>query len=250
MSSLKQVVYNKILLLAIDLENAVSDMIIDKLFVYFNIVYQENDCTVPFLVKCIFHTNTSQEQDALIMNLEKLYSYLHYVPSIYVDTKLSSQYSYVDINNNVAPITEPVAIEHCKKYEHDYEEFFMMHSLTNIDEQLADVTKVLALNRIPYEVSQNNATVITIFKESYYPIDIVLSNISTVISPNIIIPKVSKFSGISSLGTFVRHSNRTITHAKQDHLALIIKCKQCAKNIVIDWIFNNVCPYCESKNAY
>lgn len=264
MASLKRIVYNKALLLAIDLEKTIQNasidnqtkydcisrmpVAIDKIFIYFNSIHKNKDCVMPFLIKCIYQSESDQQ--TIVMNIDEVYSRLKFIPAFYIDASPTSQYSYIDIDNNIAPMVDSIAIERCKKYEREYEEFLSMHSFKeSIDNMIDDLENILYAYNIEYEIIRKPAIQIQIFKDSNNPICIALSNISAISCANIIIPEPN--TNINSLGNFIRRNDRTITHARQEHLAIIVKCKQCGKNIIVDWmLFSNICPYCESKYVY
>lgn len=250
MSKLKQIVYNKTLLLALDLESSISNIIIDKLFIYFDILLMHDNCITPFLIKCIYHTTSSTTTQSLVMDIESVYSHLKFIPIIYIDNIPKAQYSYVDIDNNIAQITEPIAIEHCKKYEQLYDEFVQYSMLKDsIDNIIDDIENILYSNDIPYELIREKSIRFVLFTEQSQ-LCIALSNISSITCANVITPDVRTLSGLDVLGKFVRLNNKTITYAKNEHVAVIVKCKYCNKNIVVDWMMDNKCQYCESKCSY
>ena len=102
----KSVIYNKILLLSMDIESALGDdYVIEKMYVYFNKNFVEGKYIKPYAIKFILNQLDPDDSNRKILqseeykySLEDIYDALGIIPLYLIKSYPKTNYGFVDIN--------------------------------------------------------------------------------------------------------------------------------------------------------
>lgn len=257
----KSVIYNKILLLSMDIETAFGDdYVIEKMYVYFNKNFVEGKYIKPYAIKFILNQLDPDDSNRKILqseeykySLEDIYDALGIIPLYLIKSYPKTNYGFVDINDNVYPISDVQKVSHLKQYEDDSYEFEVRNGSIIINELvIAEIENILKENKISYEIinepTKKYISVYGIYKETEpsYKINISLDGKSYDDTGYCITPEPIEFKPYTSIGKFRMFNKRSIGLPNDEHLALITKCSDCGASIICDWLNlrGTYCPYC------
>lgn len=280
----KCVIYNKLLLLSIDIENVFGeDWVIEKIYFHFNKNSIEGKYVKPYVIKFIInkiekdkdydkslngelHNNIVQTEEYK-WSLDDIYNKLHFIPLYLIKCYPKSIYGVIDINDKMYAISNTNSISQLLPYEDISYEFEVKHGSIIINELIvADIEKILNEHDIKFEIitnknqdSDDEQNVIKKYISVYgvyddcmpsYKINISLDGKSYGDSGYCITPEPINFKPYTSIGKFKLFSGKSVNAPNDEHLALITKCKVCDANIICDWLNlkGTRCPYCDSLN--
>ena len=156
----KSVIYNKILLLSMDIENVFGDTwVIEKMYVYFNKNFIEGKCIKPYAIKFIINHLGSDDNHTILQteeykwSLEDIYNKLNMIPLYLIKKYPSTNYGFVDINDNVYPISDIQKVSHLQQYEDASYEFEVRNGSIVINELvISEIENILKKHDISYEI--------------------------------------------------------------------------------------------------
>lgn len=279
----KSVIYNKILLLSMDIENVFGDTwVIEKMYVYFNKNFVEGKCIKPYAIKFIIKQLGSDDNHTILQteeykwSLEDIYNKLNMIPLYLIKKYPTTNYGFVDINDNVYPISDIQKVSHLQQYEDTSYEFEVRNgSIVINDLVISEIENILKKHDISYEIitttkvsnaptnknrfqsgvetkhSEENEqsgeniheikkyiSVYGIYEECEpsYKINISLDGKSYDDTGYCITPEPIEFKPYTSIGKFKMFDKRNIRLPNDEHLALITKCSDCGASIICDWL--------------
>lgn len=196
----------------------------------------------------------SSDKNKHLLTIEELEDLFDFIPIYKIPNKNISfnSFNVVNINDEFDTInTSSKLYEELYNLRMDNYNILTGNRIRSIN--VDEIKTILKEHKIPYRFDNGN---IQIYDETEkYTISIIISkykNDKYIISPDI--KSFRQSSPINegngkkyiSLGTFMKHKNSFIENVNESHLAIIVKCGKCNKNIIIDWfsITRNICPYC------
>lgn len=156
------VIYNKLLLLSMDIENVFGDgWVVEKLYFHFNKNSIEGKYIKPYVIKFIIHQRDENEK---IINTEEhkwglndLYEHLNIIPLYLIKYLPKSTYGVIDITDKIFPINNTELISPLLPFEDISYEFEYNHGSIIIDEVvISELEKLLTENNIKYEIKTTN----------------------------------------------------------------------------------------------
>lgn len=276
----KCVVYNKLLLFSMDVENVFgSNWVIEKLYFHFNKNSIEGKYVKPYVIKFTINEIEKNEDDRNTIiqtkeykwSLEDIYNKLNFIPLYLIKCYPKSTYGIIDINDKMYTINNTNSISQLLPYEDISYEFEVKNGSIIINELvITKLERILNDNNIKFEVITNkhkdnpNAdkeeqNVIKKYISVYgvyddcepsYKINISLDGKTYDNTGFCISPEPIDFKPYISIGKFRLFSGKSVGIPNDEHLALITKCKLCDANIICDWLNLNGtrCPYCGNIN--
>ena len=280
------VTYNRLLLLAIDIENVFGvNHTINKLYFHFNGNSIEGKFVKPYVIKFILTYNDEDTGENYTeeykWSLEDIYDCLEYIPLYVLKGYPKTTYAVIDINDDVFPISNTKSISSLLPYEDISYTFEVKHGSVIINEALiSEIERILTDNNIEYKVMSTDvdgkvdgkvddqgltATSATISSTTmkkylivYGPYDDTEPSYNIIISLDgktydksgyCISPEPIEFKPYQSIGKFKLFSGKTVGVPNDEHLALITKCNMCEANIICAWLnFKGTkCPYCDTQ---
>lgn len=156
----KSVIYNKILLLSMDIENVFGDTwVVEKMYVYFNKNFIEGKCIKPYAIKFIINHLGSDDNRTILQTeeykwcLEDIYNKLNMIPLYLIKKYPRTNYGFVDINDNVYPISDIQKVSHLQQYEDASYEFEVRNGSIVINELvISEIENILKKHDISYEI--------------------------------------------------------------------------------------------------
>lgn len=208
---------------------------ITKMFFYTNRNYISSKLARPYALKFVLTDGTEQT-----WNVQNMFDNLNHIPFYMLRCNLKHNYTLIDIADKIYPFDDkPVAIEKFASFENDAHNFDLSLGQVGMSKE---ATELLSNVLSSYEIDHTITTeTITIGKT----ISIPLNGVFTVIPGDVIAPRVQKFDGIDSIGTYKVRNGMITKTPDTEHIALIVCCYKCKKYFVYDWCGTaQQCPHC------
>lgn len=231
----------------------ISDIII--WFDAINVKMIENN-KYAYLLKLEFNDSShSGSKSKFAFDINEIIELFNMIPlyNLSLHNAGATDFNCADIDDEVLPVNEGSRL-YSELRELRTNNFDILTENASKQTNIKTIEKILQNHEIPY--TKNDENLMLYEPELRYQILILTTfqeDCKYIIRPDLqtfytSLPfsRNERERKIISLGTFVKHKNSYISHAIESHLAIIVKCPKCSKNIVIDWftITRNLCPYC------
>ena len=251
------IVYNKLLLLSMDIENVFgNDCVIEKLYFHFNRSSVNGKYIKPYAIKFII--NKDKEITEYKWSLADIYENMNIIPLYIIKSIPKTNYGIVDINDKVYPVANTELLSRILPLEDISYEFEVKHGSIIIDDVIiSKLESILTENNIEYDVHYSSDNKTKKYMSIYgtyeecdpsYKIIASLDGRNYIDSGFCISPEPIDYKPYKSIGKFKYFSGKIVDIPNDEHLALITKCPECEANIICDWLSlkGTKCPYCDS----
>lgn len=227
--------YETVLEILFDIERSKHLSIVD-LFYHFHRSSFRKDHVKPYAL-----TIVTKDRSKFTLLFNDIIDTLHYIPSFKLKSNVSSDFAYVDTNNNLRFVskTNPqlsTLVEYFKTSTQQEDSI----GTNNIDASIIDDCK-LALTSSEIEFTED-ASYIHI---SNSDIHVAKRMSSTIVYKNVIVPsKLSEYDNMTCIGSFVVFDGKNTMKRSELNLALLNMCPECETVYVLNYEQGSTCPKC------
>lgn len=273
---IKSVTYSNMLLLTIDVENALRkvNLTIEKFFFYFLRYNVECSYAKPYFIKFITVDKETGEKEEHKWTMREMCEFLRFVPLYKMCNRIETEYNTVDINDKLFQLRDENTMVKLKEMERKSYEYELKHGNVIVSvEILKKIEEMLQFYGVGYSIhyarmggsegacegegnerhdgadgrdsdgdSDMQYPSHMVVYEEYegvkpsYNVVISLDNRLHVDKGFCISPEPVEYSQFMAVGVFKYFNNSYVDIASEEHIAVITSCDECEAPMICDWM--------------
>lgn len=280
---IKSVTYSNMLLLTIDVENALKkvDLTIEKFFFHFLRYNVECSYAKPYFIKFTTVDKETGEKEEHKWTMREMCEYLRFVPLYKMCNRIETEYNAVDINDKLFPLRDENSTAKLKEMERESYEYELKHGNVIVSvEILKKIEEMLEYYGIGYKIQyirmgeggnesevegeRDGVSESEGDSDMQYPSHMIVYDEYEGVKPsyNVVIsldnrlhvdkgfcisPEPVEYSQFMAVGVFKYFDNAYVEIASEEHIAVLTSCDECEAPMICDWMSlkGTRCPYCD-----